>query len=90
MARAAIGHIALLAAVLALAGCEQGTGPFAAKPAADGGAAEAPKAQKSTRLVDRDVEAPEVFQVTDEALWDGRPSLAASGSPRPTPRTPSG
>lgn len=27
------------------------------------------------RLVDRDVEAPEVFQVTDQALWDGRPSL---------------
>lgn len=32
-------------------------------------------AQRSTRLVDRDVEAPDVFQVTDQALWDGRPSL---------------
>lgn len=30
---------------------------------------------RSTRLVDRDVEAPDVFQVTDQALWDGRPSL---------------
>lgn len=30
---------------------------------------------KSVRLVDRDVEAPDVFQVTDQALWDGRPSL---------------
>ncbi|WP_085836157.1 SPOR domain-containing protein [Aquimixticola soesokkakensis] len=29
----------------------------------------------STRLVERDVEAPEVFQVDDEGLWDGRPSL---------------
>lgn len=29
----------------------------------------------SSRLVERDVEAPEVFQVTDEGLWDGRPSL---------------
>ena len=29
----------------------------------------------SVRLVDRDVEAPEVFQITDTALWDGRPSL---------------
>jgi hypothetical protein len=32
-------------------------------------------ASRSTRLVDRDVEAPDVFQVTDKALWDGRPSL---------------
>lgn len=30
---------------------------------------------KSVKLVDRDVEAPEVFSVTDMALWDGRPSL---------------
>ncbi|PRY22679.1 sporulation related protein [Aliiruegeria haliotis] len=29
----------------------------------------------STRLVERDVEAPEVFQVTEKGLWDGRPSL---------------
>lgn len=29
----------------------------------------------STRLVERDVEAPDVFQVTESALWDGRPSL---------------
>ena len=27
------------------------------------------------KLVDRDVEAPDVFQVSDQALWDGRPSL---------------
>jgi hypothetical protein len=30
---------------------------------------------RSTRIVDRDVEAPDVFQTTDTALWDGRPSL---------------
>jgi hypothetical protein len=30
---------------------------------------------RTTRLVDRDVEAPEVFQTEDTALWDGRPSL---------------
>jgi len=29
----------------------------------------------SIKLVERDVEAPQVFQVTDKALWDGRPSL---------------
>ena len=27
----------------------------------------------TTRMVERDVEAPEVFQVTDKGLWDGRP-----------------
>jgi cell division septation protein DedD len=32
-------------------------------------------AETSTKLVERDVEAPEVFQVTDMGLWDGRPSL---------------
>lgn len=32
-------------------------------------------ATKSVKLVDRDIEAPEVFAVTDMALWDGRPSL---------------
>lgn len=29
----------------------------------------------STKLVERDVEAPEVFSATDQGLWDGRPSL---------------
>lgn len=33
------------------------------------------RTSRTTRLVDRDVEAPEVFQTTDTALWDGRPSL---------------
>lgn len=30
---------------------------------------------QSVALVERDVEAPDVFQVTDRGLWDGRPSL---------------
>ncbi len=32
-------------------------------------------AATSIKLVERDVEAPSVFQVTEAALWDGRPSL---------------
>ncbi len=69
-------HLALLmAGALLLGACEPGSNPLAGPPK-DGAAAEAAvKPQKSTRLVDRDVEAPEVFQVTDTALWDGRPSL---------------
>lgn len=42
-------------------------------------AAKAPAAKpgttRSVKLVDRDVEAPQVFSVSDMALWDGRPSL---------------
>ncbi|WP_338144762.1 SPOR domain-containing protein [Fertoeibacter niger] len=75
-ARGFIRHIILTAAAAALlAGCENGTNPFARKDnPADAEAA--PVAQStSVRLVDRDVEAPQVFQVTDQALWDGRPSL---------------
>ncbi|WP_370739397.1 SPOR domain-containing protein [Flavimaricola marinus] len=30
---------------------------------------------QTTELIERDVEAPEVFQVTEQGLWDGRPSL---------------
>jgi hypothetical protein len=67
------GRIAMaLGAVLAVSACSE-TGEFmfgsrdaAANPTADIGA---------TRLVERDVEAPEVFDVTEEGLWDGRPSL---------------
>ncbi|MDK3018060.1 SPOR domain-containing protein [Pseudodonghicola sp. IC7] len=35
----------------------------------------APAQSSRTKLVARDVEAPEVFQVTETGLWDGRPSL---------------
>lgn len=30
---------------------------------------------RSVELIERDVEAPQVFQVTENGLWDGRPSL---------------
>lgn len=69
--------VLVVSATLALAACQPGSGPMAAKDPA-GGAAPADTAAKSARsvkLVDRDVEAPEVFSVTDMALWDGRPSL---------------
>ncbi len=74
MARAAISAMILVCAGVTLAGCVEGKGPFAAKPATEDGA-EVARSTTSVRLVDRDVEAPQVFQVTDQALWDGRPSL---------------
>lgn len=72
MARASIRTILTIsAAALALAGCVEGIG---GSTTGKGDAAPA-RTQKSTKLVDRDVEAPDVFQVTEDALWDGRPSL---------------
>ena len=76
MAGLAFARVALLSAtVLSLAACQPGQNPFAR---GSGGGAEGTAgaaAPTSVKLVDRDVEAPEVFQVTDQALWDGRPSL---------------
>ena len=58
---------------LALAGCDE-NGKFSL--GAGGAGAQTPVAQsQSTELVQTDVEAPEVFQLTDQGLWDGRPSL---------------
>ncbi|WP_050527709.1 SPOR domain-containing protein [Pseudorhodobacter aquimaris] len=72
MARATIRVILLAsAAALGLTACQSVGNPFASK---DKNADEVTSAT-SIRLVDRDVEAPQVFQVSDEALWDGRPSL---------------
>lgn len=48
----------------------QGGGLFSKKPKAS-----PPSQNGSIKLVERDVESPEVFQVTEKALWDGRPSL---------------
>ncbi|SOC04760.1 SPOR domain-containing protein [Rhodobacter maris] len=64
-----------VAAVAALAGCQEGTQPFGflkGAPKEESGAV--PEAT-SARIVERDVEAPEVFSAEEAALWDGRPSL---------------
>jgi cell division septation protein DedD len=63
-----------LALMLALAGCEDGFQLPFGQGAGDGGGATSERSG-STRLVERDIEAPEVFQETDQGLWDGRPSL---------------
>jgi hypothetical protein len=64
-----------------IAGCQGEVSPFGQRqaPGLTGPSAEttaaAPATTRSVKLVDRDVEAPDVFSVTDMALWDGRPSL---------------
>jgi cell division septation protein DedD len=57
-----------VAALLALAACEEGMPGL-------GGDGASPATTTSVELVETDVEAPEIFQVTDQGLWDGRPSL---------------
>ena len=72
------------AAGLVLAGCEGAQLPAFLQ---GGGASTADAAgatgQRSTRLVERDVEAPEVFQVSESGLWDGRPSLGGVWAAHP-------
>jgi cell division septation protein DedD len=78
--------VALLGSALALAGCEDGTGPAFLQGGGTGGASTAEGA--SSRTVERDVEAPEVFQVSDMGLWDGRPSLGGVWVAHPEVKDP--
>lgn len=58
-----------------LAACdENGEFMFASAPSS-GGEEELITIESGAQVVERDVEAPEVFQTTEAALWDGRPSL---------------
>ncbi len=70
---------ALLSAMtgLALAGCAPGTDPAGGPSVGASNSEDAAVARAASPgdLAARDVESPEVFQATDEALWDGRPSL---------------
>lgn len=72
MAQAALRHIAFtLATAGLLMGCVEGGGSGTTA----GGETTATISAESRSAKGRDVEAPEVFQTTDTALWDGRPSL---------------
>ncbi|WP_252729562.1 SPOR domain-containing protein [Pacificibacter marinus] len=65
----------MLTSATFLVACDDGQGVnlFQKKPSvsADGTVQQ----QTSTKIVERDIEAPDVFQVTASGLWDGRPSL---------------
>jgi len=58
--------------ILALAACEEGTGLDFLKPAGSG---EEAVQQTETRMVEREVEAPEIFQVSEDGLWSGTPDF---------------
>ena len=44
--------------------------------------------RRATRLIERDIEAPDVFQVTEAGLWDGRPSLGGVWVAHPDVKEP--
>ncbi|GAA3854980.1 SPOR domain-containing protein [Celeribacter arenosi] len=65
----------LMVTTIGLSGCEEGQSfkdAFAKKPTTEGSNT-GPSAAGG--VIEKDVEAPDVFQVTDRGLWDGRPSL---------------
>ena len=79
MAKMRTGRWALaLCSVVAITACSDGNrfGFLNGSGEADADGPEATRASSSTvTLVERDIEAPEVFQVNEPGLWDGRPSL---------------
>lgn len=72
--------------LLVLAGCEDGPKLGFLQPKAETDSAVKPSS--STRLVERDVEAPEIFQVTEAGLWDGRPSIGGVWVAHPDTKDP--
>ena len=88
--RCGIWRIAMIGAgALLLAGCDdtgQFNNPFKAGQAASEETVAGDRA--SVKLVERDVEAPDVFQVTDMGLWDGRPSLGGVWVAHPDVKEP--
>lgn len=71
-----IGIPLVMTSIMALGACDE-NGEFAmpsfGNAAARDGTPDAPA--QSVQLIERDVEAPDAFQVTEPGLWDGRPSL---------------
>ncbi len=63
----------ILSGVFALTGCNDANLPGFLKN--NKSSETASSTAQSSRTVERDVEAPEVFQMSETGLWDGRPSL---------------
>lgn len=74
--------------VALLAGCDESGNFSLLQPGAGEQGAALDGNTRSTRLVERDVEVPEVFQATDMGLWDGRPSLGGVWVAHPDVKDP--
>lgn len=80
--------LAATTALLLLGGCEKLEGFNFLKSPDTGDEDTAAMAARSVRLVERDVEAPEVFSATEAGLWDGRPSLGGVWVAHPDVKDP--
>lgn len=58
-----------------LAACDESSDFQLFPPKDEAAESEQPVAGQTTKLVERDVESPDVFHVSEAGLWDGRPSL---------------
>lgn len=65
---------ALALGLTVLSGCDE-NGQFSLPLPQNDSASTSEATPQNARTVERDVEAPDVFSVTDQGLWDGRPSL---------------
>ena len=76
-------------AALTLAACDE-NGEFALPTASEGAASTAPIIANAPNqpLTERDIERPDVFEVTDRGLWDGRPSLGGVWVAHPDAQDP--
>lgn len=74
--RSLLNGSVLMLGLAALAACDDMQMPGFLQ-ARDGGAESGATVQRarSGKTVERDIEAPEIFQATEPGLWDGRPSL---------------
>ena len=75
----------MMTCVLALSACDPSSFSF---PGAGDGTDTAAASPVNVPTIEQDVEAPEVFQATDQALWDGRPSLGGIWVTAPGVRDP--
>ncbi|MGR3637391.1 MAG: SPOR domain-containing protein [Shimia sp.] len=80
---------AMLALSLILSACEEGEGfTFGKGPDTTSSEPGTANSSNTTKLVERDVEAPEVFAVSEAGLWDGRPSLGGVWAAHPDVASP--
>ncbi|MCF6234183.1 MAG: SPOR domain-containing protein [Rhodobacteraceae bacterium] len=78
---------ALILALGLVSACEDGSVPGFLQPK-DEPVETGSQPGQSTKLVERDIEAPDVFQVTEAGLWDGRPSLGGVWVAHPEVKDP--
>lgn len=84
-------YVVGVAAAALLAGCDDAGNFNLSMPSFGGGnstESASSSAAASGQTVERDVEAPDVFNVSDQGLWDGRPSLGGVWVAHPDVKEP--